>query len=68
MFKLDFQIVNPGFKPLAIFQPFNPYLELLTPPVIKVPEFSGKSLWFFLYKILQLVYPPLWPGGFHENP
>ena len=36
----------------------NPYLELLTPPVIKVPGFSWKFLWFFLYKNLQLVYPP----------
>ena len=46
----------------------NLYLELSTPPVIKVPDFSWKFLWFFLYKNLQLVYPPLWPGGFHENP
>ena len=36
----------------------NPYLELLTPPVIKVPDLSGKILLFFLCKILQFVYPP----------
>ena len=41
----------------ALF-PNNAYLELLTPPVIKAPDFSWKFLWFFLYKILEFVYPP----------
>ena len=28
------------------------------PPVIKVPDLPWKFLWFFLYKILEFVYPP----------
>ena len=42
--------------------------SLFFSPVIEVPDFSGKFLWFFLYKILEFVYPPLWSGGFNENP
>ena len=29
------------------------------PPVIKVPDLSWKLLRFFLYRILEFVYPPM---------
>ena len=41
-----------------------PYLELLTPPVIKVPDLFPNILWFFLYQILEFVYPPAMVGRF----
>ena len=36
----------------------NPYLELLTPLLLKFQPFLEKILWFFIYKFLEFVYPP----------
>ena len=39
-----------------------------SPPVIKVPDLSEKILCFFPIQISGVCVPPLWSGGFNENP